>query len=834
MSKSKTTRLVIVESPAKCNKIKKFLSKIKDYEWIVKASYGHVNQLKPSLRESIDINNNFKPSYMITEEKKHIVRDLSKIAKRVNVEVIIATDPDREGEAIGYHLLNLLNLDIKNTKRIFFNQITEKAVLKSLENPVKINMNLVKAQQARCILDKLMGYEISPVLWRHIKSGLSAGRCQSPALRLLCTREEKIKEFSRKSFFKVSGSFVFNKNKDLEVDGSIEKSFNNIDKLKEIFKNFLVDKFSVKQIKEVESTKNPSPPLTTSSLQQDCSSKLGISPKDCMMIAQKLYEGGLITYMRTDSIDLSKEAINDIKEIVKKKYGEKYLYEGKIRFKNKSKNSQEAHEAIRPVKMEKEILENKYNSREKRVYNLIWKRTIASQIISKKIKIKKILIEGDRSKQIFKSEIEDVLERGFEIVYKSENKNMTELFNFVSSLKIGERLQYKEIEAEEKYTKPLVRYNEATLIKDLEKLGIGRPSTYSSIITRIQDKNYVEKKSKDGIELESRGIKLKNNLIKEENKNIKWGNEKDRLFVSEIGDMVNKFLEINFTTDDNSGVMDFNMTADLEEKLDNIAEGNVDWIKVIRESYDSFHPIVDNLGKSERAQNIGKRILGKDDDGLEIGITMGKDGYVVFKKGKDFKEKWKFGSIDENINVEEIDLLLAKKLLEYPKNLGKYKGRDIIIKKGKFGPYISYDGKNYSVDNVENITMDYAKKRIENKILGSNEKIVGEYMEKNIYFLKGKYGNYIKYDDKNYSLNDKNMEFEDVDVDEMIKIIKNKNSSILKEFNKKLSIRQGKKGKYVMFKEGKGKPIFVGLPDTIDINKISEKKCMDYLKNEKK
>ena len=664
------TILVIVESPAKCKKIEKFLSKRKGIDWIVKASYGHITELKSSLEDSIDIKNNFKPSYQFSESKQKVVNDLMKISKKKNVEVIIATDPDREGEAIGYHLLKVLNLDINNTKRIYFNQITEKAVLKSLDNPTNIDMNMVNAQQARCILDKLVGYEISPVLWKHVKFGLSAGRCQSPALRLLCEKEEKIKEFDKKSYFKLSGDFRF-KDKDLIINSVCEKSFNDKKSIDKIMNKFMNDKFIVEEIKKSISKRNPSSPFTTSSLQQEASTKLNISPKDCMSLAQKLYENGYITYMRTDSVDLSEESKKHIEEYINNEYGQKYYYDEKkegIRHKNKSKNSQEAHEAIRPVDINKLSVPNTLTSRGQRLYQLIWKRTISSQMVPHKLEISKISIKSQNTKEIFTSSLENTLFEGFNIIYQSNLNKDIELINFIKNISKGTEIYSDLIKAEEKYTKPIPRYSEASLIKELEKLGIGRPSTYSGIISKIQEKMYVEKKSLEGDKIDAFSIELKNNNINEKKDKITHGGEKDKLFVTDIGIIVNDFLIKNFSEENGKGIIDYDMTSDMEEKLDKIAEGNQNWIETIKNTYTSFHPKVEELIKQKsREKDSYKKILGNDVDGMEIGITMGKNGLVFYKKGKDFKSKWKFAPIENTDKLDSITLEQAQKSLTFPK-----------------------------------------------------------------------------------------------------------------------------------------------------------------------
>ena len=839
MSKDKTI-LVIVESPAKCKKIEKFLSKKKENNWIVKASYGHITELKPSLQDSIDIQNNFKPSYQVSESKQRVVNELSKISKKKNVEVIIATDPDREGEAIGYHLVKVLDLDINKTKRIYFNQITEKAVLKSLDNPTYINMDLVNAQQARCILDKLVGYEISPVLWKHVKFGLSAGRCQSPALRLLCEKENKIKEFHKKSYFKLSGDFNF-PNKDIFMNAVCEKSFQDKNSALKIMNQFINDKFIIQEIKKSTSKRNPSSPFTTSSLQQEASTKLSISPKDCMSLAQKLYENGYITYMRTDSVDLSEESKKNIESYINSEYGEKYYYNEKkegIRHKNKSKNSQEAHEAIRPVDISKLTVPNSLTSRGQRLYQLIWKRTVSSQMTPHTLEISKITIESQNTKEFFTTSLENTLFEGYNIIYQNNTNKDKDLVNFIKNVKEGSKIEYQIIKAEEKYTKPISRYSEASLIKELEKLGIGRPSTYSGIISKIQEKMYVEKKTIEGEKLETTNIELKNNKIKESKDKVTYGGEKDKLFVSDIGNIVNDFLIKNFSEENGKGIIDYDMTSNMEEKLDKIAEGNQDWIDTIKNTYITFHPKVEELNKQKsREKDNYKKILGHDEDGLEIGITMGKNGLVFYKKGKDFKSKWKFAAINDSKELEKITLEDAKLSLVFPKKIGKIDKKDVIIKHGKFGYYINHNSKNFSLNSLDpnKIDIEKAKEIITNEHgNGNDNESIGKYDEVDIFFKTGKFGNYLSYKGKNFSLNNKNLQKEDIVLEEAITIINKKNKLVLKEFDSELSIRIGKTGPYVMLKKGKGRPVFVSLPKGAEIEKLTKEDCQKIIENTQK
>ena len=851
----KQTKLVIVESPAKCQKIEKFLSKKKEYTWIVKASYGHITELKESLEDSIDVKNNFKPTYIISSGKKKVVQELSQIIKKDNVEVIIATDPDREGEAIGYHLIKTLKLDIKNTKRIFFNQITEKAVLEAVDNPKTIDMNLVNAQQSRCILDKLVGFEISPILWKYIKYGLSAGRCQTPAIRLLTEKEKEINKFNKQSYYKITGEFIINdKNDNVNseyniIHGEIDKQFEKKEIITTLLNTFINDTFYIQDTKKTKSLRNPSAPFTTSTLQQDASSKLNISPKECMSIAQKLYENGYITYMRTDSIELSQEFKKDTNQYILQNYGNNYIYNvdtSKNRFKNKSKNSQEAHEAIRPVKVDKNTLPNSFNTREKNLYKLIWNRSVASLMTSQNLYIYKIFINTEKTKEIFISQYEETIFDGFSRLYQSSLKEDNDKQDIIKSIKKGQELLFKTIQAEQKYTKPIPRYTEASLIKELEKLGIGRPSTYSSIITKIQDKHYVEKKSKEGEEIISETLSIKpnkNKIIKKDNK-IKHGMEKDKLYITPIGMMVNDFIEQYFIdTTNNNGIFDYQMTSEMENKLDDIADGKLKWIQVIKDIYNHFHPQVEqlkqnNTNNTEQKKLKYQKILGKDKDGLEIGITLGKNEYVVYKKSGDFKTKWKFANIQElNKNLEDITLKDALYLLRFPKELGKIDNKKVVLNKGPYGLYLTHNKKNYPVQNEE-INLDNAKNIIEGNVDNTNENnnnIIGKYNEIPILFKKGKFGYYLSYNNKNYPIDKKIKSIDDIDLEKAIQFIKLKDNTFIKVIDKDISIRQNKKGNgyYIMYKKDtKSKPIFITIPKNDNINEYDKEKCMNLIQSQ--
>jgi DNA topoisomerase I len=814
-------KLIIVESPAKCGKIVSFLGADK---YICKASYGHIRQLKKSLSASIDIKNSFKPTYIISPEKEKVVKELLKAIKKAD-EVIIATDPDREGEAIGWHLAQVLNLDVSTTKRIAFNAITKKAVNKALQDARTLDMDLINAQQARVIIDKLVGFEVSPVLWKHIKSSLSAGRCQSPALRLLYEREQQIDKFSSSSYFKISGIF-YKKDKKKCLEGSIAKSFTDGEAVKKILKNYQKKViFKIKGISKSNSVRNPSPPFTTSTMQQEASSKLSIGPKEAMSLAQKLYEQGYITYMRTDSVVMENDAVEAIDDYVKDKFGEKYRgpadicnkgsnsFKGRI-FKTKSKSSQEAHEAIRPVKFDKLTAPEALGSRSNRLYQLIWKRAVASQMASMIAENYKIDIENNKDDELFNTSIQKIIFDGYTKVYGDSDAKNSDNIALLNSISIGDKVQYAQITGEEKYTKPTGRFTESNLIKELEKLGIGRPSTYSGIITKIQDRKYAEKKSGEGKEVEITELTLKDSKLTSISKKIRVNKENNKLFISDIGKMVSKFLNEHFNE-----IVDYNMTSELEEKLDKIASGEENWVETITHFYNIFHPNVVKLNDTDSEK---VRILGTDEDGSQIQARIGKYGPVIAVKYTDFRQKMKFASLDEGQDFTTITLQEAKKLLQYPKKLGKHNKKEVTLNKGQYGYYVKYDDQNFTVGKKlpDKMDLDAAIAIIEGNGNDSNNPgernedgtgLVGKYNDIPIYIANGRFGTYMKYNQKNYPLKGYNPE--DLDLQQAIKIISDKDKIIVKEFNKEISIRNGKKGnsQYIMVKQGKGRPTFVPL-----------------------
>jgi DNA topoisomerase-1 len=770
--------LVIVESPGKIKKINQYLGD----DYIVKASYGHIQDLdKKTL--SIDVENNFKPYYITCHDKIKVVNELKTIMKKCN-DVIIATDDDREGEAIAFSLASVLN--ITNPKRIIFHEITKNAILNAVNKPTTINYNMVNAQQTRRLLDRLVGYKISPILWKYIVyngTPQSAGRVQSVVVKIIIDKEEEINKSISTPYLKTTGMFSFEKNKlnsILNENNDIYK-FNSMDEAKTFLKQInYKTKFKVKSIDNKKSTRKPSPPFITSSLQQEASTKLHFNVKKTMDVAQKLYEAGLITYMRTDSPSLSNQAIESAKKYIIKTFGEKYS-EPK-NYHSKNSNSQNAHECIRPTYLDNPEPDN-LNIDQKKLYSLIWKRTIASQMSPALLNIQIINIDAINNKKsilnfndkqtYFVSTFENIDFDGYLILY---NNLITEEDKTSGYLKINinDKLELDKIRISEEYTKPPLRYSEASLVKYLEKNGIGRPSTYSSIISKIIDRNYVEIKNIDGIKKESNILELDYKYTLLENKvTISVGNEIKKIVPTSTGIIVNEFMIKYFDK-----LMDIKFTANFETKLDKIADGKENWINVLRTFYELFNPIVEQLNSEakDKIKKIGSStdtLLGID-NGKEIYIGSGKYGPYV--KIKD-ESKWKYASIKD---IDNITINKAVELLEYPKELGKIGNAIVLLNKGQYGLYLKYKNTNYSIKDtpLENITMDYAKQLIES---GDPYSLKTFKIQNNTYNIKkGEFGPYIqiitKTKKENISIPTK-YDINTINIDDIIEIITNKNKN---------------------------------------------------------
>ena len=744
--------LVIVESPAKAKTIEKFLGN--DYQ--VKSSYGHIRDLaKKNL--GIDIENDFTPHYEIDPNKKKVISELKKLAKDADT-VWLASDEDREGEAIAWHLYEVLKLKDNKTKRIVFHEITNNAINRAIENPRQIDFNLVNAQQARRILDRLVGFEISPVLWKKVKPSLSAGRVQSVAVRLLVEREREIINFKPKSWFKTSGVFrkVGSNDKNEEFKAELNKKFRNEKDTKNFLELCKEAEFTVGNVSKKPGKKSPAPPFTTSTLQQEAGRKLNFSVSQTMSAAQRLYEAGLITYMRTDSVNLSQDAIKAAKAEIVKRHGSKYSYPRNFETKNKS--AQEAHEAIRPSYINKEKINASYQDQQ--LYQLIWQRTIASQMSPAELEKTTVDINISDSKQKFIAQGEIIKFDGFLKVYMESSDDDDEsdktLSKILPPLKKGDKLNPQQIQAQQKFSTHPPRYNEATLVKKLEELGIGRPSTYAPTISTIQQRGYVEKETREGKERKYRLLTLKDEKISANTKTETYGREKSKLFPTNIGIVVNDFLLEHFAE-----IFDYNFTAKVEEQFDDIAKGEKQWNKMLDEFYKSFHPKVEKTLENS-GKNKGHRYLGQDpDSGKPVYVRIGRYGPMVQLGDREDEEKPKFAGLEKGQLLETITLEEALKLLK-TSNEGRYLGEDPATGKpvrariGRYGPFVQLGRKDdeekpryaslLKGQSTDTVTLEEALE------LFKFPRNLGEFENTEITCAVGRFGPYVKHDDVFVSL----------------------------------------------------------------------------------
>lgn len=737
--------LVIVESPAKAKTIEKFLGK----EYEVMSSMGHIRDLSDK-GLGIDFDNNYAPQYEVSPDKKKVVAELKKAVKSAET-VWLASDEDREGEAIAWHLAEVLKLKKENTKRIAFHEITKNAILQAIENPREIDQNLVDAQQARRVLDRIVGFEISPILWRKVQPSLSAGRVQSVAVRLIVEREREINNFVAESSYKVSAVFS---SKDIngaliELPAELSKRFATKEEAYAFLELCKDAQFSVDRIEKKPVKKSPAPPFTTSTLQQEASRKLGFSVSQTMRVAQQLYESGKITYMRTDSVNLSGLAINTAKNEIINMAGEKYV---KIRkFTTKSKGAQEAHEAIRPTYIIAHSVEGTIQG--KRLYELIWKRTIASQMADAELEKTNIYINISGSKHQFVASGEVIVFDGFLKVYleSTDDEQNTEKSGILPTMKKGEPLTSKEILAQERFTQRPPRYTEASLVRKLEELGIGRPSTYAPTISTIQNRKYVEKGDRPAVKRNFNELKLKSGKISDTQKTENYGAEKGKLFPEDIGLVVNDFLMEYFPN-----IMDYNFTANVEVEFDQIAEGKTKWTESIDSFYKRFHPVVEEtLEKSER--HVGERILGVDPkSGRQLSVKIGRYGPIAQIGTSDEEEKPLFASLRKTQSIENITLEEALELFKLPREIGNFEEKGMTVAVGRFGPYVRHDGKFYSIpksDDPLEITAERAIEIIEAKREADKNKIINTFGENGeIQVLNGRYGPYIAFEKNNYKI----------------------------------------------------------------------------------
>ena len=736
--------LVIVESPAKAKTIEKFLGS--DYK--VMSSYGHIRDLCKK-NFSVEVDNGYKPIYEIPEDKKGIVADLKKAAKKAET-VWLASDEDREGEAIAWHLYEVLGLKPENTRRIVFHEITKNAILHAIENPRDIDFNLVGAQQARRVLDRLVGFELSRVLWKKFKPQLSAGRVQSVAVRLIVDREEEIKNFKAEPYMRVTGRFDTDAGH--AVRAELSRRLPDMDAAQKFLEDCRGAAFTVGDVQVKPLRKSPAPPFTTSTLQQEASRKLGFTVSQTMMVAQRLYEAGHITYMRTDSLNLSSLAIDAISKEIENNIGAPYL---KVRhYHTSSKGAQEAHEAIRPTYIEQHAIEG--TPQEKKLYNLIWKRTIASQMADAEIEKTTVDIGISTRPEHFTASGEVIKFDGFLKIYieghDDENVNESETSDMLPKMSAGESLAAREITAHERFTQQPARYTEASLVKKLEELGIGRPSTYAPTISTIQQREYVEKGEREGEERTVSTLTLTGEEITRSSRRETFGAEKGKLIPTDIGIIVNRFLTEYFPR-----ILDYNFTARVEGKFDEIAEGELRWQDEIGGFYTGFHPDVEKALNMRLEHKVGERLLGNAPaTGQPVTVKIGRFGPLVQVGGNDGDEKPRFASLQKGQSVETITLEEALKLFKTSRSLGEYEGEAVSVGSGRFGPYIKHSGKFISIPkdmDATAVTLDDAIALIEAKRTEERNKIVKEFAEDaDVRILNGRYGVYISAGGSNYKI----------------------------------------------------------------------------------
>ncbi len=741
MSMKDGKNLVIVESPGKIDKIKKALGD--NYE--VKASIGHIRDLDES-GLSIDIENGFKPQYVIPTDKKKVVADLKKAAKAAST-IWLASDADREGEAISWHLFESLGLSKENTKRIVFQEITKPAILAAIENPREIDMNLVNAQQARRVLDRLVGFELSPILWRKIQPKLSAGRVQSVALRLIVDREREILAFNHEAYYKVEALFhPEGTPENTLVKATLDRRFPDMDTAQAFLEKCIGANFSISDIEKKEGNRYPAPPFTTSTLQQEAARKLRMSVSQTMSVAQRLYESGHITYMRTDSTNLSALALGTAKKFICDNFGDEY---SKPRNKwGKAKGAQEAHEAIRPTLIDNTTIEG--TPQEKRLYELIWKRTVASQMADARVLRTDIKVASDKSGEKFNVQATQVLFDGFLKLYieSTDDPQQDDEAVILPEMHIGDMMTENGITAECKYTSAPSRYTDASLIKKLEELEIGRPSTYAPTITTLtKARGYVVKGDKEGEKHTVTNLALKNGKIKVSTKTETVGAEKNRLLPQDIGMIVTDFLVKNFDS-----ILDYGFTASVEKDFDQIAEGGLVWNNVISEFYGPFHTKVTETLSNREYSNVSRELGVDPKDGLPLVARFGQYGPYV-QKGDG--ENRQYASLAPGQLIESITLEEALKLFELPRTVGQYNGTDIICTKGRFGPYMKYGDKNISLPRGTDplkVTLETCIKLVEDSLNKKTGGVIAEYKESGIQVIDGAYGPYIKHAGSNYKI----------------------------------------------------------------------------------
>ncbi|APS38495.1 type I DNA topoisomerase [Salegentibacter agarivorans] len=813
--------LVIVESPAKAKTIEKFLGK--DYK--VASSFGHIADL-PTKELGVDTEGNFKPKYIVSKDKKDVVRKLKGFAKDADM-VWLASDEDREGEAIAWHLAEELNLKSDKTKRIVFHEITKSAILKAIDNPRDINYNLVNAQQARRVLDRLVGYELSPVLWRKVKGGLSAGRVQSVSVRLIVEREREIQNFTAEASFRIDAEFTTEDGKSFKA--KIPKNFDTRKEAEAFLQQNLGSDFKVAELTTKPAKKSPAPPFTTSTLQQEAARKLYFSVSKTMTMAQRLYEAGHITYMRTDSVNLSEDARKGANEEILKAYGDKYAKSRQ--FKGKTKGAQEAHEAIRPTNFASHSV--RADRDEQRLYELIWKRAIASQMSEAQLERTNVKIEASKHDKQFTANGEVLKFDGFLKVYlesTDDDEDAEEQNGMLPALKENQPLNNKYITATERFTRPPYRYTEASLVKKLEELGIGRPSTYAPTISTIQNRNYIEKGSVEGTEREYLQFVLKGSDIKENKLTETVGSDKGKLVPTAVGMVVNDFLVNHF-----SNILDYNFTARVEQSFDDIAEGNEEWTHMMKEFYEDFHPQVVDVAKNADRE-VGERILGEDPEtGKPVSVRLGKFGPMVQIGSVEDDEKPKFASLGPDQTLDSVTYEEAMDLFQLPKELGEYKDEKVEVNNGRFGPYVKFGKKYVSLEKGEdplNVDFDRAMELIKEK--EKADAPIHHYEDMPVQKGVGRFGPFLKWNGIFINVN-KKYDFDNLSIEDIETLIEDKKrkerEKLIHNWEEEgIRVEKARWGRFNIIK-GKTK---IELPKTTDAENLSLEEVKEILEEKSK
>ena len=811
--------LVIVESATKAKTIEKILGQ----DFKVVSCVGHISDL-PVKELGVDVENDFKPKYIIPTEKKPVIKDLKKYVSESD-KVWLASDEDREGEAIAWHLYENLNLTNKDYDRIVFHEITKNAILAALDSPREINYNLVNAQQARRVLDRLVGYELSPVLWRKVKTGLSAGRVQSVSVRLIVEKEREIKNFLTNSTYKSIGTFKSSNGVNLKAE--LNNKFDSADEVKAFLQKNINSTYTVSNVEKKPAKKSPTPPFTTSTLQQEASRKLGFGVTRTMSTAQKLYEAGLITYMRTDSVTISEEAKSSILSKIESKYGDSYV--NLRNYKNKNKSAQEAHEAVRPTDISVEDISSDYD--QQRLYQLIWRRTISSQMSDAQIERTVVNINSNSFDEIFIARGEVIKFDGFLRVYNEGTDDETqEEKGTLPQINVNENLDLINIISRESFSRPPSRYTEASLVKKLEELGIGRPATYATTISTIQNRGYVSKGDNEGQERTYKSIELKNGDIIESTSTEKTGSNKGKLVPTDIGIIVNDFLVDNF-----NNILDYGFTAEVEKSFDKIADGNQNWTDLIKQFYTDFHTNV-NIVKDTAERQSGEKVLGDDPvSGRVVKVRLGKFGPIAQIGTVDDEDKPVFASLTTEQQLDTITLDEALELFKFPKEIGTYKGEIVTVNNGRYGPYLKYSSKSISIPkeiDPHSVDIDSAIPLIDEKLKADEP--IHIYNDLPVTKGKGRFGPFIKWNEMFINVN-KTYDFDNLTIDNIeelieLKLKKEKEKLIAEWVDEGIKLEKGRWGRSVISMGNKK----IEIPKEIDPKTITLNIAKEYLNPKKK